>query len=199
MLYRPYGPTAWLIEDIADPISWAAGLEQLGHIGINEIVPAKETVLVLCERLAHAEVGRLLSRVSPVLRRRGLRDVIIDVVYDGDDLADVAERVGLSREAVVQKHVASQYTVEFCGFSPGFAYLGGLDEALRVPRHSSPRTQVPAGSVAIASDYSCVYPSQSPGGWHLLGRTTAEVWDVGRKEPALLTPGTTVRFKQVKA
>jgi KipI family sensor histidine kinase inhibitor len=199
MLYRPYGPSAWLIEDIADPISWAAGLEQLGHIGIHEIVPAKETVLVLCERLAHAEVGRLLSRVSPVLRRRDLRDVIIDVVYDGDDLADVAERVGLSREAVVQKHVASQYTVEFCGFSPGFAYLRGLDEALRVPRHSSPRTQVPAGSVAIASDYSCVYPSQSPGGWHLLGRTTAEVWDVGRKEPALLTPGTTVRFKQVKA
>jgi KipI family sensor histidine kinase inhibitor len=199
MLYRPYGPTAWLIEDIADPISWAAGLEELGHTGIHEIVPAKETVLVLCERVVHAEVGRLLGRVSPVLHRRDLRDVNIDVVYDGDDLADVAERVGLSREAVIQKHVASQYTVEFCGFSPGFAYLGGLDDELRVPRRSSPRTQVPAGSVAIASDYSCVYPSQSPGGWHLLGRTTAEVWKVGRKEPALLTPGTTVRFKQVRA
>ena len=198
MLYRPYGPSAWLIEDIADPISWAAGLGEMDHLGVHEIVPTKQTVLVICERAAHAEVGRLLGQVSPIAHHDGVREVIIDVAYDGDDLADVAERVGLSIEAVIQRHLAVQYTVEFCGFSPGFAYLGGLDDELRIPRRSTPRTQVPAGSVAIAADYSCVYPSRSPGGWHLLGRTTAEIWNVGRSEPALLTPGTTVRFKQVR-
>jgi len=198
MLYRPYGPSAWLIEDIDAPTAWAAGLERMAHLGVHAIVPAKETVLVLCERVVHDEVGRLFDQVSPVLHRDDEQELTIDVVYDGDDLAEVAEHVGLSCDAVVQRHTAAPYTVEFCGFSPGFAYLGGLDPALRIPRRDSPRTRVPAGSVAIAADYSCIYPSPSPGGWHLLGSTTADVWDVRRSEPALLTPGTTVRFRRVR-
>ena len=198
MLYRPYGPSAWLIEDVDDPAAWAAGLEGMTHLGVHAIVPAKETVLVLCERVAHDEVGRLFDQVSPIRNRDQEHELTIDVVYDGDDLAEVAEHVGLSADAVVKRHTAARYTVEFCGFSPGFAYLGGLDPALRIPRRDSPRTRVPAGSVAIAADYSCVYPSSSPGGWHLLGTTTADVWDVKRSEPALLTPGTTVRFRRVR-
>ena len=198
MLYRPYGPRAWLIEDITDPIAWAAGLERIDQAGVLATVPAKETVLVLCARELHGEVGRVLNQVTPVLHRENVQEVIIDVVYDGDDLSAVAEYAGLSTEAVVERHVAARYSVEFCGFSPGFAYLGGLDPALRIPRRATPRTRVPAGSVAIAADYSCIYPSPSPGGWHLLGRTTADVWNVGRSEPALLMPGTTVRFRQVR-
>jgi KipI family sensor histidine kinase inhibitor len=90
--------------------------------------------------------------------------------------------------------LGSSFRVDFCGFAPGFAYLTGLDEALWLPRRSTPRTRVPAGSVAIASEYSAVYPGASPGGWHLLGTTSAQVWDPDRVRPALLEPGTKVRF-----
>jgi len=198
MLHRPYGPTAWLIEEIDEPLAWAAGLEQLGLDGVHEIVPAKETVLVITERSAHDEVGQLLVSVSPIAQREHQRQVDIDVVYDGDDLDTVAEQTGISVNELIERHSAASYQVAFCGFSPGFAYLGGLDEALRIPRRDRPRTKVPAGSVAIAADYSCVYPSMSPGGWHLLGRTTAKVWDTDRSRPALLVPGTVVRFNPVR-
>ena len=180
MLYRPYGPSAWLIEDIDDPTAWAAGLERMAQLGVQAIVPAKETVLVLCERVVHDEVGRLFDQVRPIRHRDDEQELTIEVVYDGDDLAKVAEELGLSADAVVERHTAARYTVEFCGFSPGFAYLGGLDPVLRIPRRDSPRTRVPTGSVAIAADYSCIYPSPSPGGWHLLGSTTADVWDIRR-------------------
>jgi len=84
--------------------------------------------------------------------------------------------------------------VEFCGFAPGFAYLRGLPPQLHLPRRASPRTQVPAGSVAIAAHYSAVYPNDSPGGWHLVGTTSLSVWDANQNPPALLQPGTAVRF-----
>jgi KipI family sensor histidine kinase inhibitor len=95
---------------------------------------------------------------------------------------------------VIERHQAPTYACAFCGFAPGFAYLTGLDAALHLPRRPTPRTRVPAGSVAIAAEYSAVYPSVSPGGWHLIGRTDATLWDVERPLPAAIVPGTRVRF-----
>jgi KipI family sensor histidine kinase inhibitor len=120
--------------------------------------------------------------------------VELPVRYDGADLIPLAAELGCSPEALLQRHAAGEYTVAFCGFAPGFAYLSGLDPALHVPRLASPRTAVPAGSVAIAGEYTGVYPRSSPGGWRLLGRTDAVLWDLDREPPALLTPGTRVRF-----
>jgi len=121
----------------------------------------------------------------------------IPVVYDGADLAEVAELTGLSEQEVVARHAAGEYEVGWLGFSPGFAYLTGLDPALHVPRLDSPRTSVPAGSVAIAGPLAAVYPAASPGGWRLLGRTTARLWDPAREPPAALGPGRRVRFRPV--
>ncbi len=122
---------------------------------------------------------------------------MIETVYDGADLDDVADLCGMSVEALVARHSASEFEVAFCGFAPGFAYLSGLDPALVVPRLATPRTSVPAGSVAIADRWSAVYPRESPGGWRLIGRTSATVWDLGRTPPALLSPGSHVRFAAV--
>jgi KipI family sensor histidine kinase inhibitor len=121
----------------------------------------------------------------------------IPVRYDGDDLESVAERAGLTIAAVIAAHVSATYSVAFCGFAPGFAYLAGLDPALHLPRRVAPRTRVPAGSVAVAAEYSAVYPTASPGGWHLLGRTDLAMFDPARTPAVLLEPGCTVRFVAV--
>jgi KipI family sensor histidine kinase inhibitor len=123
---------------------------------------------------------------------------LIDVVYDGPDLADVASLTGLTVGEVVARHEAAAYRVGWLGFAPGFAYLTGLDPLLAaVPRLASPRPSVPAGSVAIAGGLAAVYPAASPGGWRLLGRTATGLWDPGRDPPALLSPGSEVRFRAV--
>ena len=124
-------------------------------------------------------------------------DVVIDVVYDGADLADVAQHTGLTVAAVVDAHVATPWRVGFGGFAPGFAYLVGGDPRLAVPRRAEPRTRVPAGSVGLAGEFSGVYPRESPGGWQLIGRTDAVLWDIDRTPPALLRPGMWVRFRAV--
>ncbi|GEL95795.1 5-oxoprolinase subunit B family protein [Cellulomonas composti] len=123
--------------------------------------------------------------------------VELPVVYDGIDLREVAELTGLAVGDVVRRHTAALYTVAFGGFMPGFAYLVGLDPSLRVPRRDTPRERVPAGSVAIADTFSAVYPRATPGGWRLLGRCATTLFDVDRDPPALLTPGTAVRFVPV--
>lgn len=120
--------------------------------------------------------------------------VEIGVVYDGEDLPAVAEHCGLTVAEVVVAHTGTPWTVGFAGFAPGFPYLVGGDPRLRVPRRSDPRARVPAGSVALADDLSGIYPSASPGGWQLIGRTDVVLWDVERDPPALLPPGTVVRF-----
>jgi KipI family sensor histidine kinase inhibitor len=121
--------------------------------------------------------------------------VTVPVAYDGPDLGEVARLTGTSPEDVVRRHAAAEYRVAFIGFAPGFAYLLGGDPSLEVPRRDDPRERVPAGSVAVAGRYSAIYPAASPGGWRLIGRTSLLVFDPAREPPALLEPGTPVRFK----
>jgi KipI family sensor histidine kinase inhibitor len=127
----------------------------------------------------------------------GNRIVDVPVIYDGPDLDEVAKLTRMRADEVVARHQAATYTVAFLGFSPGFAYLLGLDPALYVPRRSTPRPSVAAGSVAIAGELAGVYPRATPGGWRLLGRTRLAVWDLSRDPPALFAPGDHVRFRAV--
>ena len=152
------------------------------------------------ERLDHAAISgyveallaRLHETADPEPRR-----VTIPTRYggeDGPDLEDVARLVGLDAHEVVRRHAAATYEVRFLGFTPGFAYLGPLDPALVCPRLDRPRRAVPAGSVGIAADQTAVYPSSTPGGWRLIGRTGASLFDAARDPMSLLAIGDTVRF-----
>ncbi len=127
----------------------------------------------------------------------GGRLVTIPVRYDGPDLGAVAAATGLTIEDVVSRHSAPSYFVYMLGFSPGFAYLGDLDQALRLPRREQPRTRVPRGSVAIAGSQTAVYPVDTPGGWHLIGRTDLCMFDATRDHPAILRAGDSVRFERI--
>jgi len=197
MRRRPYGPAAWIVDDV-DPPAWAAAVVAGSIVGVSEVVPAASTVVVRCSRDTAAEVGAQLDDITPITLEATLDDVVVvDATYDGADLAEVAARCAMSVDEVIDVHSSATYRVAFCGFSPGFAYLEGLDERLQIERRPSPRTVVPAGSIAIAAAYSAVYPAASPGGWHLLGTTPTSVWDLGRRPPALLQPGRTVRFREV--
>jgi KipI family sensor histidine kinase inhibitor len=120
------------------------------------------------------------------------REVTLHAIYDGPDLDDVARATGLTIADVIARHVAAVYTVDTLGFAPGFAYLTGLDAQLHLPRRSTPRTRVPAGSIAIAASYTAVYPFDSPGGWHLLGRVDGA--RMFGPDGALLHLGDRVRF-----
>lgn len=120
--------------------------------------------------------------------------VEVPTTYDGDDLEDVARRWDMTTDEAVATHTAADYVVAFCGFAPGFAYCTGLPERLEVPRLESPRARVPAGAVGLAGPFTGIYPTGSPGGWRLVGRTTLRLWDSDREQPATLPPGTRVRF-----
>jgi len=158
------------------------------------VVPGAHTVLF--DGVADpARLADLLGGWQPAGARPEGDLVEVPVVYDGDDLAFVAEAWGTDVEGVVERHTAVEYVAAFCGFAPGFAYLAGLPEELGVPRLDSPRTRVPAGAVALAGTWCGVYPTASPGGWRLIGHTEAALWDVHRDPPALLAPGTRVRFR----
>jgi KipI family sensor histidine kinase inhibitor len=198
MTRRPYGPVAWLVDDLADPVAWADSLRAMDMHGVVEIVPAESTVVVRCTRERHDDIGHVLDMVVPASRtQRPDPPVTIDVVYDGPDIAALASAAQVSIDDVVRLHASGTYDVAFCGFSPGFGYLRGIDPRLHVPRRDTPRTSVPAGSIGVAAGYTCVYPSPSPGGWYLIGRTASLMWDAGRTPPALLRPGQTVRFRRV--
>lgn len=194
MKLLPCGPRAVLAEfdRLEDVMSAAAVWRAAALPGVVDVVPAARTVLVQHD-------GRLDPRTLPAVPSGTVLPsgtlVVVPVVYDGDDLDAVAGACGLTAAEVVQLHTAAEYTVAFCGFMPGFSYLYGLHPQLHLPRRPTPRTRVPAGSVAVAAGFSAVYPRESPGGWHLLGRTDAVMWDDARDIPATLPPGTRVRFE----
>lgn len=197
-----YGDRALMLQcgSTAEVLAWVDALRDAALPGVLDIVPAARTVLVKLDtpRLQGVTRQRLRKmRVAPGADAPANRraDVVIDVVYDGPDLAEVAAHTGLSTAQVIEAHTGSLWRVGFSGFAPGFAYLVDGDARLRVPRRSEPRTSVPAGSVALAGEFSAVYPRQSPGGWQLIGRTDAVLWDLDRPEPALLTQGMWVRFR----
>lgn len=145
----------------------------------------------LIEAISALPLGTVTERVA--------NEVTIEVVYNGDDLDDVAAAISMSREEVIARHCAAAYTVVCLGFSRAFPYLSGLDQRLWLPRHDTPRVRVPGGSVAIAVDQAGIYPQTSPGGWHLLGHTNAVLFDPNRDQPSLLQPGDHVRFERLSA
>jgi KipI family sensor histidine kinase inhibitor len=195
----PCGDRALLVElpDGADVRAFAAALEQTPLSGQVELVPAARTVLVRLDRAPTDRDVATLRRLRPASGADAgpARQVVLDVVFDGPDLAEVAELTGRSADEVVEVLTSTELTVAFGGFAPGFGYLTGLPADLHVPRRATPRTRVPAGAVGLAGPYAGVYPRASPGGWQLVGRTDAVLFDVDRDPPALLAPGTGVRFR----
>ena len=199
MKLLPYGERAVLVEctEGVDSVAVRDALVASAAPGVLRAVPAARTVLVEIDPAVTSAEGlhRQLAGLH-IEERRAADDPVIEITvrYDGPDLAAVADELGMDVDTVVDRHSRGQYRVAFCGFAPGFAYLTGLDPALRVPRLADPRAVVPAGSVAIADEFTAVYPRRSPGGWRLIGSTRAAMWQVDRDPPALLAPGTTVRF-----
>ncbi|WP_221630696.1 5-oxoprolinase subunit PxpB [Humibacillus xanthopallidus] len=203
----PMGDAALLVETdgIDSVLALAAVLAPLAHTGegiwaeVDDLVPAARTLLVVARPTTDLdELARVLLRAA-----RGAsvgagtseqRVVEIPVVYGGPDLAEVAALTGLAPDEVVVAHTGTEWRVGFGGFAPGFAYLVGGDPRLTVARRAEPRTRVPAGSVGLAGEFSGIYPRESPGGWQLIGTTDVVLWDTDRQPPALLSPGTTVRF-----
>ncbi len=210
-----YGEAAILVEvaDLDQVADLRRQLRSADLLGVRELVPAARTLLITFDPTVtgHNQLSQRVIRIvddasalamgnpwtmpDPSHRPLEVVPVEIPVHYRGDDLRQVAELTGLSTAEVVQRHTAAIYTVAFCGFAPGFAYLRGLDPRLWLPRRAEPRTRVPPGAVAIAGEWAAVYPSASPGGWQLIGHTEFPVWDVEQTPPSLLEPGTQVRFR----
>lgn len=165
--------------------------------GVVEAVPGARTVLVVGRTdgpLLAALVRLPGLALDPIAEQP---EVVIPVRYDGVDLEAVAGATGLTTAEVATRHGSAGYAVAFGGFVPGFAYLTGLDPALSVPRHDTPRPRVPRGSVAIAGEYTAVYPMETPGGWRIIGTTQLSLFDPGREPAALLQPGGRVRFERI--
>lgn len=199
-----YGDQALLLQfdSTAEVLAWVAAIREAAFPGVLDIVPASRTVLVKLDGPRYQGPTRQRLRALPVAPDPEQTaptaeniDVVIDVVYDGADLAEVADRTGLSTAQVINAHTSTPWRVGFGGFAPGFAYLVGGDPRLEVPRRSEPRSSVPAGAVALAGEFSAIYPRRSPGGWQLIGHTDAVLWDIDRPNPALLTPGMWVQFR----
>lgn len=195
MRVLPYGPGALLAEydTLAEVMAVYESLRDAELDGIDDVVPAARTVLVRYHQIDRQALDALL--VPGAVARRPHGPIIeIPVVYDGIDLEAVASATAMSTQQVVEMHSSVVYSAAFLGFTPGWAYLVGLPPSLHLPRRPTPRTSVPAGSVAIASEFTGVYPTASPGGWHLLGHTTATMFDVSRSKPSLVTAGDRVLF-----
>jgi KipI family sensor histidine kinase inhibitor len=179
----------------------AASLAAAGIPEVQDIVPGYLGVAVFYDalRTTYAEMARRLLAAceqAPASTPDAgkIREHEILVAYDGPDLDQVSVSIGLSVDEVIMRHSGRWYTVDLLGFVPGFAYLSELDPALQLPRRSQPRPRVPAGSVAIAGAQTAVYPLDTPGGWHIIGRTASLMFDPLRDPPALLRAGDRVRF-----
>ena len=208
----PAGDSAILIElgsEIAPEISSMvfALTDLVKDAGLNsglEVLPTYRSVLVYYDPLVSSYVemfdavnGALERLVEPVNGNSSVKIIEIPVVYGGDDGPDldfVANHAGITEDAVIELHSGTEYRVYMLGFSPGFPYLGGLDERIAAPRLKTPRVLVPAGSVGIAESQTGVYPNAGPGGWRIIGRTSVPLFDVNSSTPSLITPATKVRF-----
>ncbi|MFD9598228.1 5-oxoprolinase subunit PxpB [Kitasatospora sp. NPDC059973] len=203
-LVRAVGERALLVEvagtaEVGALYGWLRERQAAGELTpVEEIVPAARTVLL--DGVADVRALTALLRTARPAAAGAAPGPLLEVptVYDGADLAEVAALWEVSPEAAVRIHTAPEYVVAFCGFAPGFGYLTGLPRQYGTPRRASPRSSVPAGSVALAGPYTGVYPRSSPGGWQLLGRTGLPLWDTSREPAALLAPGVRVRFTAVR-
>ncbi|MBS0569515.1 MAG: 5-oxoprolinase subunit PxpB [Proteobacteria bacterium] len=198
----------------AQALAIARAIQSANLAGVHDIVPAYASVCVRYDPLAwagttdtQAPFARLAEHLNALVDNvaSGIEDeadrIEIPVAYGGEagpDLGDVATHAGLSPAAVIDLHASVEYRVAMLGFTPGFAYLLGLVPALHCPRRATPRTRVPAGSVAIGGAQTGVSPFDTPGGWHLIGRTDLKLFDPTRDPPALLEPGMRVRFVPVE-
>ena len=196
----PVGADALLVEvgSVDEALAVYAAVRATDDLEVTDVVPAARTVLLDGvrdpQRLRSFLRGIELSGKAAVGHARVVE---VPTVYDGADLDDVARLWGMTRDEAVATHTGAELVVAFCGFAPGFAYCSGLPAALSVRRLDTPRRRVPAGSVGVAGEFTGVYPTSSPGGWRLLGRTSLTLWDPGAEEPATLSPGTRVRFVAV--
>lgn len=206
MTIRPYGDRALLIDlETAADVDRLSSALSVRPAGIVDVVPAETTVMVAFDprsisgraTLSWVESSAAACATPMTARRSTAAAVVIPVVYDGADLAHAAAAVDLSVSDLIAAHTRAEWRVAFVGFAPGFGYLRSEAWDRPVPRHPAPRTRVPAGAVALAGTYSAVYPRSSAGGWQLIGRTDAPLWDSSRLEPALLTPGIAVRFEAI--
>lgn len=176
--------------------------------GVRDIVPAFTTVALhyqpeLFDGSPFESLRALvLERLTRPFETQQLaaRTIEVPICYGGEfgpDLEDVATQRGLSVEQVIALHLQSSHRVYMLGFSPGFPFIGGLDQSLVMPRRTSPRTRIPPGSVAIARDQTCIYPLETPGGWNLIGRTPVRLFDPSANPPCLLAPSDRVRFIRI--
>ena len=214
-LFFPAGDLALVVE-LGDAISTEINrkvrsltdaLEEGSIPGIFDFLPTYRSVLVYYDPLivTAGEVQDGIKRLleSAEVTDTGTRHIVhIPTLYGGDmgpDIAFVAEHNGIDEQEVRRIHSGADYLVYMMGFSPGFAYLGGLDERLATPRLQSPRTEIPAGAVGIAETQTGVYPMASPGGWQLIGRTPLKLFDPPRERPVLLSAGDYVRFVPIES
>ncbi|SPA30897.1 conserved hypothetical protein [Cupriavidus taiwanensis] len=202
MRFLPVNSNALLVElpDLDQTLALLASLQRDPLPGVAELVPAARTILVHFRPSAtSAAVLVRAIAVRDLSQRVERSDVLVEIPvrYDGEDLAEVAQLLGITPEEVVRRHTGREYTVAFTGFAPGFAYLSGGHPSFDVPRRSTPRTRIPAGAVGLAGTFSGVYPQASPGGWQIIGVTPVPMWDLDRDQPALLQPGYRVRFVDI--
>jgi KipI family sensor histidine kinase inhibitor len=202
MRVHPSGSTSLLVEldGLEEVLALYAALVEEPPDGVVDIVPAGRTVLLVTDPsvTSLSDVEASVRSTTPRYDRRQAGELVeVPVTYDGDDLDEVGALLECDAAEVVRRHTGQEWTVAFCGFAPGFGYMTSTSGTWDVPRRSSPRTKVPAGSVALAGEFSGVYPRESPGGWQLVGRTDVAVFDLARDPPALLRPGTRVRFVDV--
>ncbi len=198
----PMGERALLVEvgSLDAVLALHGRLEASRPDGIVDLVPAARTVLVRIDprRLSLAAARSWIVHAPEAERAATTREaplVELDAVYDGPDLAETAELLGLGPGELVRRHTAAEWTVAFTGFAPGFGYLVSPAWPFDVPRLGTPRTRVPAGAVGLAAGFAGAYPRETPGGWRLIAETSAPLWVPDAAAPALLTPGARVRFR----